>query len=349
MKAISFDQFGAPDVLHEVTLPDPTPGPRDVVVRVHTAGVCHHDVLHRAGKLPGAKAGVVLGHEIAGTIVAVGSEVTTHKVDDRVVVYQREFCGVCRHCLRGRMDMCSMLGKPAVDTSGGYSEFVCVPAVQTLHVPEGVPLDHAALASCPIATSLRALRAVAGINPGDTVLVTGASGGLGVHQLQLIRALGGKSIAVTSSEAKADSLRNDAFGPLHGRGADEVVVSPNLDFSRAVWEATGKRGVDIVLDNIGQTLAESLRCLTPGGIAVVLGNISAAPAPVLPGLLIGRRLRVTGSGMGTYEDIRQALAMMEQGSVTPVVDSQFSMPQAAEAHALIESRGVQGRVVLHGW
>src|SRR5262249_44366582 len=158
-----------PEVLKVVSIPDPKVAPGNVLVRVHTAGVCHHDVMHRAGKLPGAKAGVVLGHEIAGEVVAVGEEVVTRKPGDRVVVYQREFCGLCRFCLRGRMDLCSMLGKPAVDTTGGYAEYACVPAVQTLLVPEGVTLSDAALACCPIGTSVRALRAVGGMNPGDSV------------------------------------------------------------------------------------------------------------------------------------------------------------------------------------
>ena len=341
MKAISFDAFGGPEVLKVVSVADPELRPHNVLVKVDTAGVCHHDVMHRAGKLPGAKVAVILGHEIAGTVIAIGNEVVTRKPGDRVVVYQREFCGLCRHCLRGRMDLCSMLGKPAVDTTGGYAEYVHVPAVQTLHIPEDVPLSDAALACCPIGTSVRALRAVAGMNPGDTVLITGASGGLGVHQVQLVHAFGGRSIAVTSSEAKADALRMI--------GANQVIVSPVLDFSRAVWEATGKRGVDVVLENIGQTLAESLRCLAPGGIAVVLGNINLSPVPVSPGLVIGRRLRIAGSGMGTYEDIRQALALMQQGAVRPVIHKTLRFPEAAQAHAMLETKSVQGRVVLHGW
>ena len=128
MKAVVIEAFGPPQTLKVRDFPTPKPGPADILVKVAIAGVCHHDVLHRAGKLPGAKSGVVPGHETAGEIVAVGAEVTTHAIGDRVVLYQRRFCGQCQNCLRGRQDMCRALGAPAVDTEGGYAEFISVPA-----------------------------------------------------------------------------------------------------------------------------------------------------------------------------------------------------------------------------
>ena len=193
MKAIVIEAFGPPENLKGHDIPTPKPGPRDILVKVEVAGVCHHDVLHRAGRLPGAKTGVVPGHETAGQVVAIGQEVATHALGDRVVIYQRRFCGQCRNCLRGRQDMCRALGLPAVDTEGGYAEFVCVPANMGIKVPDRVDWVAAALSCCPIGTSLRALKEVARISPGDTVLITGASGGLGVHQIQIARALGGEA------------------------------------------------------------------------------------------------------------------------------------------------------------
>jgi NADPH:quinone reductase-like Zn-dependent oxidoreductase len=210
-----------------------------------------------------------------------------------------------------------------------------------IHVPQGVDWHAAALACCPIGTSVRALRSVAGFNPGDTVLVTGASGGLGVHQLQLVRAFGGRSIAVTTSAAKA--------GFLKSAGADEVVVAKDLAFSAEVWRLTGKQGVDIALENLGSTLAESLRCLATGGTAVVMGNIGGDAVPVAPGLLIGRRLRVQGSGMAPPEDVRHALALLAAGQVKPVVSAVVRFPEAARAHRMLEERVAEGRVLLEGW
>ena len=155
MKAIVLSAFGPPETLQLTERANPQPGAGDILVRVHAAGVCHHDVLHRAGKLPGAKTGIIPGHETAGEIIAVGAEVRAHAIGDRVVVYQRRFCGACRNCLRGRQDMCKALGAPAVDTEGGYAELVCVPANMGIKVPAKVSWPHAALACCPIGTSVR--------------------------------------------------------------------------------------------------------------------------------------------------------------------------------------------------
>ena len=237
--------------------------------------------------------------------------------------------------------MCRALGAPAVDTEGGYAEFVCVPANMGIKIPDGVDWNAAALACCPIGTSLRALKTVAGIYPGDVVLITGASGGLGVHQIQITRALGGHPIAVTTSPSKIEVLKS--------LGAEDVIVSKDLAYSADVWRLTEKRGVDIAIDNVGATLPETLRCMTQGGIVVVLGNVGGAAVPVSPGLLIGRRLRIAGSGMATLEDVQQSLAMMKAGMVKAVVSASVKFSEAPKAHAMLEARAVEGRVLMQGW
>lgn len=341
MKAMVLEGFGGPGMLRLQEIAAPQPGPDEVLVAVRAGGICHHDVMHRSGKLPGAKIGVVLGHETAGEIVGVGASVRSRRVGDRVAVYQRRFCGACRNCLRGRQDMCRAMGLPGVDTEGGYAEYVAVPASVTFPIPDSLDWAAAALSSCPIGTSIRALRGVAGVNPGDTVLITGASGGLGVHQIQLVRALGGRSIAVTTSAAKAARLRE--------LGADEVVIAPDLAYAAEVWRLTGKQGVDIAIENVGATLSETLRCMTLGGTVVVLGNIGAATVNTTPGLLIGRRLRIAGSGSGTFEDLRQSLALLASGAVKPIIAEQVRFSEAARAHALLDGRMMTGRIVMQDW
>jgi NADPH:quinone reductase-like Zn-dependent oxidoreductase len=116
-----------------------------------------------------------------------------------------------------------------------------------------------------------------------------------------------------------------------------------------VWRLTEKRGVDIAIDNVGLTLPETLRCMAQGGIVVVLGNVGGDAVPVPPGLLIGRRLRVSGSGMATLEDLRQSLAMLQAGMIKPVISASLKFSEAAWAHAMIEARAVEGRIVLQGW
>ena len=286
MKALTFDGFGGPDVFKVVETDTPEPGHGEVLVEIAAAGICYHDVLSRAGKLPRDKPNVILGHEISGTIASLGKGVDTARLGERVVVYQRRYCGRCRYCLNGRHDLCrnsTIIGEDG--GGGGYAEYCCVPETHAVPIPDTLDFAPAALASCPVGTAVRAALGVGGIGPGDTVLVTGASGGLGLHQIQVAKAVSARVIAISTSRSKC--------GAIEAVGADEIVVSPGLDFSREVWKLTGKQGVDVVLENVGtQTLPESMRCAAQGAAIVVLGNIGAMDVPLSPGLVIGRRLRI---------------------------------------------------------
>jgi acryloyl-coenzyme A reductase len=342
MKAVIFREFGGPEQLVVEEVPRPMPEASDVLVRVEAAGICYHDLLDRAGKLPDARPGRILGHEVAGEVVEVGPRVAGVERGQRVVLFQRVYCGRCRYCLSGRHDLCRDSGVLGSHVDGGYAEYVRVPAVNAIALPDGVDWVAGALGVCPIGTSVRGALGVAGLSAGQTVLVTGASGGLGLHEIQVARTVGARVIAVTSSESKTEAIR--------AVGADDVVVSPDLRFSGAVWRLTAKQGVEVVLDNVVTgTLGESLRSLGPLGIAVVLGNVGVTPLDVNPGLIIGRRLRIAGSGNATYEDVRRGLEMLARGQIQAQVGHVLPFPRAAEAHELLEGRGVVGRVVLRGW
>jgi acryloyl-coenzyme A reductase len=342
MKAVPFREFGGPEMLQVADVERPEPGPDDLLVRIHAAGICYHDLLSRAGKIPRDKAGQILGHEIAGEVAAAGSSENAARVGERVVIYQRVFCGVCRYCLAGRQDLCRNSRVLGESGGGGYAEFACVPARNAIRIPDGLDMKAAALAVCPVGTSVRAALGVAKLQPGDTVLITGAGGGLGLHQIQVAKSVSARVIAVTSSEAKADIVRE--------AGADEVVISPDLKFSREVWQRTGKQGVDVVLENVVTgTFGESLRSVGQNATVVVLGNIGTKPVEFDPGLVIVRRIRIAGSGNATYEDVHRALHLLATKAVKPFIGKVLPFPRASEGHAMMERREVAGRVVLHGW
>jgi acryloyl-coenzyme A reductase len=342
MKAVTFRAFGGPEVLEPTEVARPEPGSDDVLVRIHAAGVCHHDVLSRGGKIPGGKPGRILGHEIAGEIVAVGANIAPTRIGERVVIYQRLFCGTCRYCLAGRQDLCRNSRVLGEQGGGGYAEFACVPARNAIPIPDGLDMTAAALAVCPVGTSVRAILGVAVLEPGQTVLITGAGGGLGLHQIQVARSVQARVIAVTSSSDKAESVR--------AAGAHEVIVAPDLKFSGEVWRLTGKQGADVVLENVVTgTFGESLRSCAQHASVVVLGNIGARPVELEPGLVIMRRIRIAGSGNATFKDVHMALHLLASGAVKPVIGRVLPFPRAAEAHALMEGRAVTGRVVLAGW
>jgi D-arabinose 1-dehydrogenase-like Zn-dependent alcohol dehydrogenase len=341
MKAMVVRAFGGPEQIVPEERQRPAPGVGEALVQVAACGVCHHDVLDRKGLLPSAQLPQVLGHEIAGTVEAVGPGVESVAPGDPVAVYVRTACGRCADCLAGRQDRCRASRLRGSGADGGYAEYVLTAAHNLLPVPVDTSLVDAALAACPIGASLQALRA-ASVGLGDVVLITGASGGLGLHQIQLAHLCGADVIAVTSSAAKAAALR--------AAGADEVVLAPDMRFSARVWALTAKQGVSVVLDNVvSTTLGESLRSLGQNGRLVVMGNVDVQAVPVDPGLLIGRRLHVLGSSVCTPRDLREAIALVARGKVKPVIDAVYPFPEAAAAHRRLEERGAFGRLVLAGW
>jgi NADPH:quinone reductase-like Zn-dependent oxidoreductase len=183
---------------------------------------------------------------------------------------------------------------------------------------------------------------VAQVEPGQTVLITGAGGGLGLHQIQVVKSVNAHAIAVTSSEDKAEMIKQ--------AGADDVIVSQDLKFSGEVWRRTGKQGVDVVLENVvSDTFGESLRSTAQNAIVVVLGNIGAKRVEIDPGLVIVRRIRISGSGNATYKDVEIALHLLSAGAVKPFIGVVLPFQRASEGHALMEQRAVVGRVVLSGW
>jgi len=342
MKAVTFAEFGAPSVLKETVVERPKPGRDDVLVRIHAAGVCYHDVLSRGGKIPGGAPGRILGHEIAGEIVATGAGVPAERVGERVVLYQRLCCGRCKHCLGGRHDLCRNSRVLGETGGGGYAEFTCAPADNAISIPDGLAMTSAALAVCPVGTSVRAALGVAQVGPGQTVLITGAGGGLGLHQIQVAKSVSARVIAVTSSGDKAGIVRE--------AGADEVIVSSDLTFSGDVWRLTGKQGADAVLENVvSGTIGESLRSCAQHAVVVVLGNIGARRVEIDPGIVIMRRIRIAGSGNATYKDVQVALHLLASGAVRPHIGAVLPFPRVAEGHAMMEERKVVGRVVLSGW
>jgi D-arabinose 1-dehydrogenase-like Zn-dependent alcohol dehydrogenase len=343
MRALVLREPGSVAALHCETIPEPLPGPRQVVIRVAFCGVCSHDVSVCTGILRrGIRLPCVPGHEIAGTVVATGCSVDDFSIGDRVATTQREHvCGHCRYCRSGREPLCVeqvFLGDTRLN--GGYAEYVAVDADNVVLVPDDVALDSAAIASCAIGTMLHAVRAVGRIAPGDRVLVTGAGGGLGVHGVQLAKRAGGRVIAQTTSAAKVAALKE--------YGADAVVVaSRDGDFSADVKAATDGEGVDCVLDTVGTPVfAPTRRSLARGGRWVLIGQLNGAFVPFNPAQLFLRGISMLSATSATREELRLCLTMLRHGGIRAVLGGCFPLARATEALALVQSGAVTGRVVL---
>ena len=217
----------------------------EVLVRLRATGVCYHDVMARQGHFPRTALPGIIGHEMAGEVAAPGRRATGFAAGDRVAILMKDHCGHCRQCVRARDHVCQNgSGLFGEATPGGYAEYVVVPASALVHVPAGVSYEQAAVVPCALGTAYHGLQKVAAVQPGEAVLITGASGGVGIHAVQVARMLGARTIAVTTSEAKR------AFLVEHG--ADDVIVSPDLDFAAQARALTGGAGVDVVFNIVGQ-------------------------------------------------------------------------------------------------
>lgn len=343
MKAIVVRQPGGVEAMRLETIPDPVAGPRDVVIKVDACGVCFHDVLTRNGTLKaGVKMPCVLGHEIAGTVVEVGRDVTRFKTGQRVATAQRyHICGACRFCRSGRETVCPerrFLGDYGL--VGGYGEYVAVEDDNVAEVPDAVALGAASIASCAIGTCLNGVRDVARLQMGESVLITGAGGGLGLHAVQLARFAGALVIAQTTSPDKAELIRET--------GAHHVVVhTRGEDFSSEVKRLTGGRGVDVLIDNVGTPLFDPMRkSLGISGRWILIGQLSGEFVPFNPAQLLLKNqsmLSVTSTSRNQLEDV---LSLLARGSVKAMVTQSLPLEEAGEAHRLVEAGRATGRIVL---
>ncbi|MSP68544.1 MAG: zinc-binding dehydrogenase [Alphaproteobacteria bacterium] len=343
MKAVVVRSPGGLDAMRIEQVPEPSPGPRAVLIKVAACGVCFHDLITRNGTLRfGVKMPCILGHEIAGEVVAAGAEARLFKAGDRVCTTQRfHICGACRFCRTGRESLCGesrFLGDFGM--VGGYAEYVAVEEDNVALVPDEVPLAESAIVACAIGTTLNAIREVGRVQPGEHVLVTGAGGGLGVHAIQLARLAGAHVVAVTSAADKAERLRD--------LGAHAVVVTRRgEDFSPAVKQATEGEGVDVALDNVGSPLFQpTRRSIATGGRWVMIGQLTGEFVPFNPAQLFLKNISLLAANSTTRKQLQDSLQLMRRGQIRPVIAETLPLAEAARAHALVEAGAPIGRLLL---
>jgi NADPH:quinone reductase-like Zn-dependent oxidoreductase len=340
MKAIVFYRHGGLDVLREADIPAPVPGPNEVLVKVHYCALNRLDLFVREGwKGLELKMPHVLGADVAGTVAAVGSQVTGWQVGQRVVVNGTLSCGRCEHCRRGDDHLClhhAILGEHA---PGGYAEYVSVPAANLLAVPDGFPLAEAAAAGLVFLTAWRMLIRRAQVRAGEDVLVVGAGGGVNTAAVQIAKLAGARVFVVASNAEKGERVR--------ALGADVVIDRSRENWSRAVWQQTDRRGVDVVVDNVGAaTFFDSIRALAKGGRLVTVGNTSGPKAELDLRYIWTKQISILGSTMGSRDDFATVMPLVFAGKLRAVIDRILPLAQAREAQAILERGENFGKIVL---
>lgn len=345
MKAMVLYEHGKPLVLEEV--PIPSPGPGEVLVRVRACGLGLTLVWNRNGR--GLRQGGevekfprIIGHEVAGDVVDVGPGDVNFKTGDRVIVYYYLTCGDCRWCNVGREDLCDHhAGYVGRQIDGGLAEYVKLPSRNLCPIPPELGYVDGAVTADAIATPMHVLQKRARLRASETVLIVGAGGGVGVHMVQMARALAGRVIAVDISAAKLALAREV--------GADEAINALEGPFDKEARRLTGGRGVDVVVEIAGtpDTMKASVRSLGKGGRLVFIGTYNPdAELTFNPRLLVGNEIILTGSRYCSREDLARTVDMVARGRIRPIVTRTCKLEEADDILRMIERKELKGRAAV---
>lgn len=344
MKAVYITEHGAPDALVYGDLPEPAPGANDALIRVHACALNRLDAYTRAGargtRLRFNGNPHVLGGDVAGDVVETGSEVSQISPGDRVVVNPRITCRQCRFCLAGEEELCRSAGMLGSTISGGYAEYVSVPAANVVPIPDSLSYVQAASLPTVFLPCWTILIRKAQLRPWETLLIPSASSGVGTAGIQVAKnVIGARVIATTSSEDKARKASD--------LGADEVINYTTEDIAARVSEITGGEGVEVVLDHVGADFyPAAMRSLAMGGRYGICGVTSGYRAELQMGLMFLRYHTVFGVFMGRKDDLRQIVDLAGRGVIRGVIHRAYPLQDAAEAHRDMEALNFFGKLVL---
>ena len=340
MKAVFIKEHGGLDALIYDELQVPVPGPGEALVRLEAAALNRLDLWVREG-WPGIKIQYpfVFGADGAGEVAAVGDGVSDIAKGMKVVVNANLGCGECEKCRAGLENQCLNWALLGETRSGTYAEYVVVPAKNLLPMPEHFDPIQAAAAGLVFHTAWHSLVTRGGLRPGESVLVVGASGGVNTASIQIAKLTGATVYVVGSNSGKLALAASLGADVLIDRSEDE-------NWSKAVYKLTGRRGVDVVVDNVGTTFYHSFRAAAKGGRILTVGNTGAPKFEIDNRYMFGKHLSLIGSSMGTINDFKTVMGLVFEGKLKPVVDKTFPLADARAAQERLETGEQMGKVTL---
>ncbi|MCG8603827.1 zinc-binding dehydrogenase [bacterium] len=339
MNAVAIHEHGGLEKLSFEKQPLPQITAKEVLVKIKAAALNHLDLWVREG-WPGLKVEMphILGSDVAGIIIERGEGVTSVNVGDQVLLAPAWGCGVCQACVSGDDNHCPSYKILGENVPGTYAEYVKAPAANAFPIPEGLSFDEAAAIPLVFLTAWHMLVERARIKPGETVLVLAAGSGVGSAAIQIAKLFNANVIATAGSEPKLKKAKE--------LGADELINYEDDDFLKAVRELTGGRGVDIVFEHVGKsTWQRSIRALMKGGRLVTCGATTGYDAVTDLRHVFFRELKILGNFMGRKVGLQQALQFFPD-KLRPVIDTSFTLQDAARAHERLKKREQFGKVIL---
>jgi len=339
MKEVRIHELGGPEVLRYEDVPDPKPRQDQVLVRVKACALNHLDIWVRKG-LPGVNLPHILGSDVAGEIVEAGEYITGFKPGQRVLLAPMHFCNHCAKCAAGLQNQCREFTVLGNRVDGGNCELIAVPAVNVIPIPDSLDFNQAASVPLVFLTAWHMLVGRAGIRLGQTVLVLGASSGVGIAAIQVAKLFHARVITTAGDENKLEKAR--------ALGADHGINHYKQKISDEVRKITNKEGVDIVFEHVGAaTWEESIKSLKPAGTVVTCGATTGPNVGIDLRFVYSRQLNVLGSYMGTMGELYDVLGHVFAGRLKPVVDRALSLKEIRAAHEHMEKSQMFGKIVLN--
>ena len=340
MKAMLFHEFGGPEVLRYEDVARPEAGPGEAVIKVLACGANNLDLRVREGRVPGkVPMPHISGSEAAGEIAELGADVKGFTVGQMVAIAPYLFCGQCEFCQAGAENECTRGDILGLMSQGAYAEYVKVPASSLVPLPEGVSAISAAAVGLAAITAWHMLIERAHLQPGEDVLVHAAGSGVGSAAIQIAKLAGARVIATAGSAEKLQRA--------HELGADDVINYNEQDFAQEARRLTGKRGVHVVVEHIGQaTWEKSIASLARRGRLVICGTTSGTEGKVDLWGFFAKELSFYGSYGGTRRNLAQMLKLVASGRFKPVIHRTLPLESVAEAQQMMASRTHFGKIII---